>query len=245
MHRGPRLGLGGEEQGGSGAGSRAGRCGGKRAGAGARRRPARMLEKRRVYVMWGGGAGWGSSRVVHPGNPSTEMGWRGRRCLWVMRTLRKGPGGVRTRCPPTSTSPRDPSPIFPVMDGDAETLHWGPSSEPHGTPGVVAGATSPLRHRGPPAPPPHPVPTLGTTGPSRTSLDEDPRGPGFVLAGVPQVPLRFLRGPGAEQGERQPGLGGGTTVAAPPCWWQWPWAPVTPFFPPPPLTPENPSLPPR
>lgn len=72
---------------------------------------------------------------------------------------------------------------------------WGPSSKHHGTPGFAAGAAAPRV----------PAPTLGTTGPSRTSLDEDPCGPGLLLAGVPQVLLRFLRGPGAERGERQPG----------------------------------------
>lgn len=47
------------------------------------------------------------------------------------------------------------------------------------------------------------IPPQGLSSPSPTSLDEDPRGPGLVLAGVPQVLLCFLRGPGAEQGERR------------------------------------------
>lgn len=40
---------------------------------GLRQRLVRRLEKRRVYVTWGRGAG-GSSRVTRPGNPRTEMG---------------------------------------------------------------------------------------------------------------------------------------------------------------------------
>lgn len=80
-------------------------------------------------------------------------------------------------------------------------------------PGVCGRSRVPTAVAGPP--------TLGTTGPSHTSLDEDPRGPGLVLAGVPQVPLCFLRGPGAEQGERQPGAPSrplGASSSSHGCW---------------------------
>lgn len=80
----------------------------------------------------------------------------------------------------------------------------GNSPQPRDAPGFAGRAVSPARREAT-----RPVPALGTS--SHTSLDEDPRGPGLVLAGVPQVPLRFLRGPGAERGERRP--------AAPPRPW--------------------------
>lgn len=48
-------------------GARAGRGGAGSAGAGARRRPVRMLERRRVYVTWGGGTGGGPVESRIPG----------------------------------------------------------------------------------------------------------------------------------------------------------------------------------
>lgn len=90
-----------------------------------------------------------------------------------------GVGGDQDRhspCSPSSASPRDRSSILPRRIRK---------------PGHCTGV-----------PAPNPNPTPGTTSPSQTSLDEDPRGPGLVLAGVPQVLFCFLRGPGAEQGER-------------------------------------------
>lgn len=92
---GPGSGLGG--LGGPGREGREGReelCGAGRSRAGSGVREEASLRYR--------GGTRGSSRVAHPGNPSTEMGQGGRRCLWERQPLRRR---LRTGIPPPLRAP--------------------------------------------------------------------------------------------------------------------------------------------
>lgn len=140
-------------------------------------------------------------------------------------------GGLGHAALPASTSPRDPSPILPVMDGDTRTLHWGPSSKPHGTPGVAAGATSAPCHGGPPAPHP-PCPPWGPPAPHAPHLMRIPAGRAssslaflrFLSASSEDLGQNWVRGSQGRAGGHRRGpsvlaavaVGAGYTIFPPP-----------------------------
>lgn len=90
-----------------------------------------MLERRPVYVTWGGGGG--SSRVAHPGNPSTEMEQGGRRCLWERQLLSRSGWGSGQAFPllPLLCKPQGSQLHPPMVDQEARALCWGPSFKSH------------------------------------------------------------------------------------------------------------------